>query len=361
MGPYARAGLAGIVSCGVLFTAVLIGRPDGSGNDDNAKDERPQPEPYVALGDSYTSGPKIPRQSGTPAGCDRSDHNYPAVVARQLGVTAADFRDVSCSGATITDLTAAQKTSNGTNPAQLSALSTRTRLVTLGIGGNDIGFGSTVTKCITMGAMYRAIDSDRLFSDDAPCKKQYADGGTDEVAQKIQTSRPKALRGTGRDRTACAEGPGLRRRLSGDPARRRQGLRQGTAPRARRLDLPARQGEAAQHHAARAERGRRSDVRRHLLPVRRSRRLLRGEDPLDRAPPAQQPGRRRPPERSRREGHGRRRAPCDRRVNARRRQERSASEGLPVRPSLPHLVRRRHRCPKEEPRHHAHRSHRQRP
>lgn len=188
MGPYGRTGLAGIVSCGVLFTAVLIGRPDGTGNDGNAKDERPRPGPYVALGDSYTSGPKIPRQAGTPAGCDRSDHNYPAVVARQLGVPAADFRDVSCSGATITDLTAPQKTPNGTNPAQLSALSTRTRLVTLGIGGNDIGFGSTVTQCVTMGAMYRATGSDRLFSDDAPCKKQYVDGGTDEVAQKIQAT-----------------------------------------------------------------------------------------------------------------------------------------------------------------------------
>ncbi|WP_033319303.1 SGNH/GDSL hydrolase family protein [Streptomyces yerevanensis] len=189
MGPYARTGLAGIMSCGVLLTAVLIGRPDGTDTaTGNAQDERPQPWPYVALGDSYTSGPKIPRQSGAPVGCDRSDHNYPAVVARQLGVTAADFRDVSCSGATITDLTAPQKTSNGTNPAQLSALSTRTRLVTLGIGGNDIGFGSTVTKCVTMGVMYGAIGSDRLFSDDAPCKKQYVDGGTDEVAQKIQAT-----------------------------------------------------------------------------------------------------------------------------------------------------------------------------
>ncbi|GHB62809.1 lipase [Streptomyces umbrinus] len=189
MGPFARAGLAGIVSCGVLLTAVLVGRPD----DDHGSSggERPRPGPYVALGDSYTSGPKIPRQSGTPAGCDRSDHNYPAAVARQLGVTAADFRDVSCSGATITDLTAPQKTSNGINPAQLSALSKRTRLVTLGIGGNDIGFGSTVTKCVTMGAMYRAIRSDRLFSDDAPCKKQYADSGTDEVTQKIRTSGRK--------------------------------------------------------------------------------------------------------------------------------------------------------------------------
>ncbi|MEV4031505.1 SGNH/GDSL hydrolase family protein [Streptomyces umbrinus] len=189
MGPFARAGLAGIVSCGVLLTAVLVGRPD----DDHGSSggERPRPGPYVALGDSYTSGPKIPRQSGTPAGCDRSDHNYPAVVARQLGVTAADFRDVSCSGAMITDLTAPQETSNGINPAQLSALSKGTRLVTLGIGGNDIGFGSTVTKCVTMGAMYRAIRSDRLFSDDAPCKKQYADGGTDEVTQKIRTAGRK--------------------------------------------------------------------------------------------------------------------------------------------------------------------------
>ncbi|MGY4744616.1 SGNH/GDSL hydrolase family protein [Streptomyces sp. ATMOS53] len=176
------------MSCGVLLTAVLIGRPDG--NHDGAEDERIQPGPYVALGDSYTSGPKIPRQSGTPAGCDRSDHNYPAVVARQLGVKAADFRDVSCSGATITDLTAPQKTSNGTNPAQLSALSKRTRLVTLGIGGNDIGFGSTVTQCVTMGALYRATGSGRLFSntEGAPCRKQYVDSSTDKVAQKIQAT-----------------------------------------------------------------------------------------------------------------------------------------------------------------------------
>ncbi|WP_329074978.1 SGNH/GDSL hydrolase family protein [Streptomyces niveus] len=186
MGPCARAGLAGMVSCGVLLIAVLIGRPDG--NDHNAKDERQQPGPYVALGDSYTSGPKIPRQSGTPAGCDRSDHNYPAVVARQLGVKAPRFRDVSCSGATITDLTAPQTTSNGTNPAQLSALSKRTRLVTLGIGGNDIGFGSTVTKCVTLGSMYRATGGGRLFSGKAPCKKQYVDGGIDEVAQKIEAT-----------------------------------------------------------------------------------------------------------------------------------------------------------------------------
>lgn len=187
MGPSARIGLAGIMSCGVLLTAVIIGRQEVS-HGSPKKDDRPQPGPYVALGDSYTSGPKIPRQTGKPAGCDRSDHNYPALVARQLGIKAADFRDVSCSGATITNITSTQSTSNGTNPAQDSALSKQTRLVTLGFGGNDIGFSSTITKCVTAGVLYRATGSGRLFPDKAPCKKEYVDGDTDKVAQKIEST-----------------------------------------------------------------------------------------------------------------------------------------------------------------------------
>ena len=35
---------------------------------------------YVALGDSYTSGPLIPNQHGEPIDCGRSDHNYPSLV-----------------------------------------------------------------------------------------------------------------------------------------------------------------------------------------------------------------------------------------------------------------------------------------
>ncbi len=33
---------------------------------------------YVALGDSYTSGPLIPQQQPNPLGCLRSDHDYPS-------------------------------------------------------------------------------------------------------------------------------------------------------------------------------------------------------------------------------------------------------------------------------------------
>ena len=53
--------------------------------------------PYVALGDSYTAAPLVPNQVGVPAGCARSDHNYPSVARAALGSTA--FRDVSCSSA----------------------------------------------------------------------------------------------------------------------------------------------------------------------------------------------------------------------------------------------------------------------
>jgi hypothetical protein len=50
MGPYARRGLAGIMSCGVLLAVVLIARPDGDHG--SSVGERSQPGPYAALGDS---------------------------------------------------------------------------------------------------------------------------------------------------------------------------------------------------------------------------------------------------------------------------------------------------------------------
>ncbi|MEU9287847.1 SGNH/GDSL hydrolase family protein [Streptomyces sp. NPDC048275] len=203
MGPLARTGIGVALACGVLVTAVSIGQnsdSDSSGDGDGDKEQAkasasaPPKGPYVALGDSYTSGPKIPPQTGDPAGCDRSGRNYPAVVAKELGLKAADFRDVSCSGATIADLTAPQSTDNGTNPAQLSALSTTTRLVTLGIGGNDIGFSSMITKCVTTGTLFELADKLMDITGKAPCQERYASDGADEVAEKIRATGNRLAR-----------------------------------------------------------------------------------------------------------------------------------------------------------------------
>ncbi|MFE7592138.1 SGNH/GDSL hydrolase family protein [Kitasatospora sp. NPDC057512] len=152
----------------------------------------PPTGPYVALGDSYTAGMKISPQVGEPGACYRSGANYPSLVAKGLSLAADQFKDVSCSGARTGDLTGPQKVADGTNPAQLDALTADTRLVTLGIGGNDAGFIEVVTECakanlvdIVKGVI--TDSADRIS--DSPCRDHYAAGsGTDEVQRKVDAA-----------------------------------------------------------------------------------------------------------------------------------------------------------------------------
>lgn len=131
---------------------------------------------YVALGDSFTAGPLIPDQNGSPAACMRSDHNYPSLVARAL--RPMSFADVSCSAATTADMRHPQRFLFGHNRPQLDALSRGTRLVTVGIGGNDIGYSKIVFTCarLSFGAPHGT-----------PCSRHY--GG--ELDRKIDETAPK--------------------------------------------------------------------------------------------------------------------------------------------------------------------------
>ncbi|UGQ12010.1 SGNH/GDSL hydrolase family protein [Yinghuangia sp. ASG 101] len=191
-----RTGVAGAAACGALIAAIGIAwHDDGDGETTAPKGPFVAASgtytagPYVALGDSYTAAPGITAPSGDPVGCDRSSENYPALVARRLNLAGADFRDVSCSGATLADLSAAQDTDDGSNPPQMAALTAATRLVTLGIGGNDIGFSAMIKKCVTAGVLYHAAGGAKNLPD-APCEKQYtpSKGGTDQVDAKIRTA-----------------------------------------------------------------------------------------------------------------------------------------------------------------------------
>jgi hypothetical protein len=131
---------------------------------------------YVSLGDSYTAGPLIPNQSLSPLGCLRSDHNYPHVA--RAGLTdVATFRDPSCSGAETEDMANAQGVTPGPNPPQFDSLTADTRVVTLGIGGNDIGFSSIIENC----ARLNPFD---------PCKDDYVSGSTDTIANRIAAAQP---------------------------------------------------------------------------------------------------------------------------------------------------------------------------
>jgi lysophospholipase L1-like esterase len=131
---------------------------------------------YVALGDSYAAGPLIPNPV-LPLGCLKSDHNYPHDAAPGIGLP---LRDASCSGATTEDMTSPQEVEpDGPNPPQFNSLDANTTVVSLTIGGNDIGFSEVAESCITINP----------FSH--PCLDKYDSGGHDQLAERIEATAPK--------------------------------------------------------------------------------------------------------------------------------------------------------------------------
>ena len=90
---------------------------------------------YVALGCSMAAGPGVrPRATGAPRLSGRSARNYPHLVAERVSL---ELVDVTFSGATTAHvLTDRQR---GAAP-QIAALDGSESLVTVTIGGNDVGY-----------------------------------------------------------------------------------------------------------------------------------------------------------------------------------------------------------------------------
>ncbi|HEY6551412.1 MAG TPA: SGNH/GDSL hydrolase family protein [Solirubrobacterales bacterium] len=130
---------------------------------------------YVSLGDSYAAGPFIPNPV-LPLGCLKSDHNYPHLAAPSIG----PLTDPSCSGAKTNDMTNPQGIDpDGPNPPQFNSLTASTEVVSVSIGGNDIGFSEIAQSCITFNP----------FS--SPCRDKYNSGGKDQIAERIAATAPK--------------------------------------------------------------------------------------------------------------------------------------------------------------------------
>ncbi|HEX7323244.1 MAG TPA: SGNH/GDSL hydrolase family protein [Mycobacterium sp.] len=90
---------------------------------------------YVALGSSMAAGPGIrPRAPGAPLRSGRSARNYPHLVAAELNL---ELVDRTFSGATTAHaLTERQRSA----PPQIDTLDGSESLVTITIGGNDVGY-----------------------------------------------------------------------------------------------------------------------------------------------------------------------------------------------------------------------------
>jgi len=102
---------------------------------------------YVALGDSYSSGQGDPPFDDVSArtGCNRSKDGYPLIFANQEStVYSKSTSFVACSGAVSQEMTVTGR--DGEAP-QLLWLSQSTKLVTVTIGGNDVGFAPIITSC----------------------------------------------------------------------------------------------------------------------------------------------------------------------------------------------------------------------
>lgn len=134
---------------------------------------------YVAMGDSYQSGEGdvANYEAGTDQNsdlCHRSPNAYPHQLIKTGAVNLTlDF--VACSGATIPDLNSEAVSTTGvpwTEGGQLDHLNEHTRLVTIGIGGNDAGFSKVLGACVTSSII-------NIYA--TPC----ADGQSKDVASRL--------------------------------------------------------------------------------------------------------------------------------------------------------------------------------
>ncbi|MCP3798362.1 SGNH/GDSL hydrolase family protein [Allokutzneria sp. A3M-2-11 16] len=161
LGGRIRAGLL-CIATGAAVTATATPAP------------AQEPLEYVALGDSAAAGPLIPNQN-TNLLCLRSNNNYPAIAARSLG---ARLTDVSCSGATTSDLTSRRF---GILAPQLDSLSASTDLVTVTIGANDSGLFLHALSCVNL------LPEPVGFS----CADRLTAGGRDTIGEAVDAWAPK--------------------------------------------------------------------------------------------------------------------------------------------------------------------------
>ncbi|MGN6252055.1 MAG: SGNH/GDSL hydrolase family protein [Marmoricola sp.] len=170
---------AALVGGGVVTTAATA---DAKSTPPTAAAASIKTSPYVALGDSYSSGAGImPQVAGAPTTCSRSRLNFAEDIA---AVThPQSFTDVTCSGAKTSDFFTSQ--ASGVAP-QLDAVTKRTRLVTMTISGNDEGvFVNSFFGCATLGAQ------DPYGN---PCEKAYGDTFVNLIKTQTYPHLVNALR-----------------------------------------------------------------------------------------------------------------------------------------------------------------------
>ncbi|MFC9133356.1 SGNH/GDSL hydrolase family protein [Streptomyces sp. NPDC057099] len=197
----ALLGSAVALTAGALVPAQLAGaQPAAAASYD-----------WVALGDSYTAGVitaagdtfEVPRD-----GCERTDRSYPQVIDRDLG-SLIELTNVSCGAATIENVTYRAQEPIGRHlppfsedpdypfphvPPQSDEVRSGTDVVTVGVGGNTLGFADILRTCLELGAGSGGVGTpckDDLAAD-IPAKLTKVGKDYDKMLAKLHERAPHA-------------------------------------------------------------------------------------------------------------------------------------------------------------------------
>lgn len=166
----------------IVAAGVTVGLVLGAGGCRSTKEPREQQydvgrgDAYVALGDSYTAASKTGPVDGRD-GCGRSRSNYPHRIAAATGV---ELADVSCNGASTTNLTSEQDVFFSVHPPQLDAVDEDTDLVTIRLGANDYLLFARIIRCAGLGWADRP---------GTPCADLDAEQGANSVDNRLDDLR----------------------------------------------------------------------------------------------------------------------------------------------------------------------------
>lgn len=122
-------GISLIIIVSISFTILF--------NNSYAKNTQYNIKNYSALGDSYASGVGSGTYDPSNPECEKSNNAYSQVFNKEHKKSIEHFNFLACSGAKTEDV----------KDKQLNTLDKRTDLITLTIGGNDVGFSNIIKSC----------------------------------------------------------------------------------------------------------------------------------------------------------------------------------------------------------------------
>lgn len=145
---------------------------------------------YVSLGSSFAAGTALGGvKPDTPERCGRSAANYATLLASRLGL---ELTDTACGGATTAHVLGPWNEL----PPQIDAVTPQTRLVTITIGGNDLGYVRNLVaascdpaKGISLGSRTLACPAIK-----EPTEADYArtEDGLRQIARTVKQRAPGA-------------------------------------------------------------------------------------------------------------------------------------------------------------------------